>query len=183
MVRSLEPDATRLLIAKALNLDPTDFVQAKLPRLAGLDLWTDRLVGGLPRPGNDPLVVKILTALEPCSLYRILHQAALVKRALVQGDDPINAADPRFLRVAEPDIDAHPQEDRRSTARLGLVTVGRLLTAVEPHRTRWALQHVPYPIAKVIRAEIEWMNPLPSAWLRGEQKVLQQAIDQAGGRA
>ena len=184
VVRSLPSDATRQIIARALNLDPIDVTQAQhTHRVAALDLWTDRLVGGLPRSGEDPAVVTTLTALEPCRLYRIVHQAALVKRAAVRGDDPIhNAADPQFLRVAEPDIEAHPHEDRRSTARLGLVTIGRLLTDVEPHRTRWVLQHLPYPIAKVIRAEREWMNPLPSAWLRGEQKVLQQAIDQAGGR-
>lgn len=93
----------------------------------------------------------------------------------MKGTDPNHVADPRFLKVAEPDHDAHPLEDRRSVARLGLVTIGRLLTRVDPLRVRWTLQHLPYPIAKIIRAEIEWMNPLPSAWFRGEEKLFQAA--------
>ena len=44
-------------------------------------------------------------------------------------------------------------------ARLGLVSVGRLLAAVEPHRSRWALQHLPYEIAKAIGARIEPGGP------------------------
>ncbi|QEH37978.1 hypothetical protein OJF2_65740 [Aquisphaera giovannonii] len=40
---------------------------------------------------------------------------------------------------------------RRGLASLGLVTLARLLSACDPHRVRWALQHVPYPVAKRLR--------------------------------
>src|SRR5690606_17663670 len=35
--------------------------------------------------------------------------------------------------------------------RLGLSSLGRLLSAVEPHRARWALQHLPYAAARLAR--------------------------------
>ena len=169
-------------LARDLDLDPVDLtgdMAASPLAVACLDLWSARLVGGLPRPDEDPLVIAALTALKPCWLYRLIHATGLAKRAFVRGDDSENPADPRFLRAAEPDVTAHPAEDRRSNARLGLVTVGRLLTRVEPHRVRWALQHLPYAITKVIRAEIEWMNPLPSAWFRGEQRMFEVALKHA----
>ncbi|WP_165226391.1 hypothetical protein [Aquisphaera insulae] len=40
---------------------------------------------------------------------------------------------------------------RRSLASLGLVSLARLLVACDPHRVRWALQHLPYPVAKRMR--------------------------------
>ena len=38
---------------------------------------------------------------------------------------------------------------------LGLVTFGRLLAGVEPYRARWALQHLPYGVARRIRPLIQ----------------------------
>lgn len=187
VVRTIESRRLQATVAQGLNLDlgdlECDFGSPSRDFGEALDLWTERFVAGLPRPSDDPPVITILSALKLRRLYRIIQATGEIKRSVVHDEDSQNPADRRFLKVAEPDLAAHPGRDRRSTARLGLVTVGRLLTMVEPYRVRWALQHLPYTIANVIRAEIEWMNPLPSAWLRGERKVLDRAIEQAGGRS
>ena len=41
---------------------------------------------------------------------------------------------------------------RQPAARIGLLTLSRLLADVEPFRLRWALQHWPYPIVKLTRS-------------------------------
>ena len=41
---------------------------------------------------------------------------------------------------------------RRQLALMGLATLARLLADCDPFRTRWTLQHLPYPIAKRIRS-------------------------------
>jgi hypothetical protein len=41
---------------------------------------------------------------------------------------------------------------RHRSAWIGLATIARLLAGCEPVRLRWALQHWPYPLAKLIRA-------------------------------
>ncbi len=54
---------------------------------------------------------------------------------------------------------------RHRAARLGVLTLARLLANCEPFRLRWALQHWPYPTAKLIR------SLMPSAAERSELLV------------
>ena len=53
---------------------------------------------------------------------------------------------------AASDRPARRGRHRRFLATLGLNTLARLLAGCEPYRVRWALQHLPYPIAKRIRS-------------------------------
>jgi hypothetical protein len=60
--------------------------------------------------------------------------------------------DPRIVGVAANDIEAAlAVKDEHPEARLGLVTVARLLVPADPHRVRWALQHLPYQAARSVR--------------------------------
>jgi hypothetical protein len=68
------------------------------------------------------------------------------------------------LSATEP----HP---RRRWAFLGLMTMARLLSGCEPFRARWALQHLPYPIAKRFRSIIS--SPIqPQPQLLGLEGLL-----------
>jgi hypothetical protein len=67
--------------------------------------------------------------------------------------------------------------ERRRAARIGLVTVARLLAACEPFRVRWALQHWPYPVAKLIRSLMLPNEGRSAALQRGESLVLKLAWD------
>jgi hypothetical protein len=51
---------------------------------------------------------------------------------------------------------------RSELSRLGLTSLSRLMVGVEPQRARWALQHLPYPIAKVVRSRMNLKNPMVS---------------------
>ncbi len=59
--------------------------------------------------------------------------------------------EPRYTEVAGLDVLASAGDAGAAVPLLGLVTIGRLLGDVEPHRSRWALQHLPYPVAKLVR--------------------------------
>jgi hypothetical protein len=63
--------------------------------------------------------------------------------------------------------------------RLGLITVGRLLADAEPHRVRWALQHLPYNLAKFTRARVTLTNPRVAGarLLAWEERLFQEASD------
>jgi hypothetical protein len=52
----------------------------------------------------------------------------------------------------------------RGWGRLGLVTFGRLLARVEPYRARWALQHLPYSVARRIRPAIKDLGARHAVW-------------------
>ena len=142
-----------------------------------LALWGERLIGDVdPRP-DDPLVIVALTQLPPRGQFRLIQAIGQVKHAFAirgHGHDSsiepaasltslgrvrlgyfrrlIGVADPRLVPLAQKDLDGVADEPRRMHARLGLVTVGRLLAAAEPYRARWALQHIPYAVARQVRA-------------------------------
>jgi hypothetical protein len=48
---------------------------------------------------------------------------------------------------------------KRAHLRLGLVTIGRLLDETDLERSRWAVQHVPYSVAKLVRRRM--LLPIP----------------------
>jgi hypothetical protein len=138
-----------------------------------LDLWTERLVGDVSPSEFDPPVVAALTNLRPRDLARLIKTCGVVKLSFAMTSNApdesiarfspldrvrfgffrryLGVADPRLVELARLDLDAVGGDRRWGLARLGLVTFGRLLAAAEPHRARWALQHLPYPIARTLR--------------------------------
>jgi hypothetical protein len=138
-----------------------------------LALWAERLVGDVPSLDSDPPVVVALTRMGPRHLARLVRACGVAKHAFAlvgNGIDEslvrftahdrvrfgyfqrqIGVADPRLGPIARLDLEVIEGDRRRGLARVGLVTFGRLLAAVEPHRARWASQHIPYPIAKLMR--------------------------------
>ncbi len=143
-----------------------------------LALATERLVGGEPIGYDEPPALVALAALSSRVLYRLVHATGQAKTVLAgdpQGqlagrslDDDrtrwfrdefavqLGPAEARARAWASRDLQQSRGPDgprqRRRLASLGLSTIARLLAACEPYRVRWALQHVPYPIAKRIRS-------------------------------
>jgi hypothetical protein len=135
-------------------------------------LWSERLVGGPPHRPDDPPVVRVLTEQAGSRLTRLLGRCALAKRAYVQHDDDLPGLaeeaqgrldamrsdwqhfqrNPVLEQLARHDLGSTPGTTARDLARVGLLTPGRLLAAVDPIRTRWTLQHLPYALAKPLRA-------------------------------
>ena len=66
---------------------------------------------------------------------------------------------------------------RHRAARIGLITFARLLAECEPFRLRWALQHWPYPIAKLIRSLMPAASQRAPFLTDGESLVLKTAWD------
>jgi hypothetical protein len=69
------------------------------------------------------------------------------------------------------------QSGRLDGSRLGLITFARLLDVVEPYRVRWALQHLPYPVAKVVRSLMNPKTPPNAPLALWETQVLRAAWD------
>ena len=174
------PEPLREALGVGLGLRPVDLVADRPadPEALGwaLALWAERLVGGVPDLDDDPPVVVAMTRLGSSELARLVKACGLAKHAFaIEGPGPtefdesiarfstldrvrlayfrrhIGAADPRLVPLARLDLRAIEGDRRRAHARVGLVTFGRLLAPVEPHRARWALQHIPYPIARRMR--------------------------------
>jgi len=156
-----------------------------------LALYAERMIGDVPGRGDDPPVVVALSRFSPGDLALLARTTGLVKLAFaIEGTRPtpedealvrltagdrvglgyfrrhIGEADARLVPAARLDLAAIDGDRRRGLGRLGLVTFGRLLAAAEPHRARWAVQHLPYPIARLTR--VKWPSPLPrrprTAW-------------------
>jgi len=177
---SAEP--IRSILRKGLDLTDGDLATDREPDAEAVrwatKLWSERLVGDVAEIDSDPTVVVALTRLEPKNLFRLVKVCGLVKHAftiegnglsgldetLVRFTDidrvrlgffkrHIGVADPKIVALARKDFPVIQGDRRRGHALMGLVTLSRLLGAVEPHRSRWALQHLPYPIARVMRAQ------------------------------
>jgi hypothetical protein len=138
-----------------------------------LALWTERLVGGEPVGHDEPLVIIALAGFSNLERYRLCQTVGLAKMILAAGLELLAAGAPavqaRSLWLGErlKSVDARAQEwarrevqalagaefsPRRQLALMGLTTLARLLADCDPFRTRWTLQHLPYPIAKRIRS-------------------------------
>ena len=191
-------------IRRAIAGSPTDDDGGRPPHPAALAcalaLWAERLVGGPPATDDDAPAVIVLTRLGSPTLARVLRYTALAKLAYAVGGLELGETlglkpgdrarldgfrgrwsdvDPPLVRVARADLDAGGHGSGRALPRLGLVTAGRLLRDVDPHRARWALQHLPYGVAKSIR---RWMQPgpagvPPAALLAWESQLLDAALD------
>jgi hypothetical protein len=92
----------------------------------------------------------------------------------------LEAASSKFRSEARREVDAGVSPriaTRHHPARLGLVTFGRLLAESEPSRARWALQHWPYPMAKLTRSLMAAAVGQSPILLEGETLVLKTAWD------
>jgi hypothetical protein len=163
-----------------------------------LGLWTERLVGGERERPDDPPAVIAMSGLSPRAGYG-LCRAAGVGKMMLAGQTPgwgrpsqerrarwewlhgrLAATDGEFQAQVRRDVQAVAAAKvprRHHAARLGLVTFARLLADCEPFRLRWALQHWPYPIAKLIRSLLPAGLKHAPALLRGESLVLKTAWD------
>jgi hypothetical protein len=128
-----------------------------------------------------------MSGLSPRSAYRLCRSAGEIKLALAGQGRPDWAA--AFARTAGPEFAAVARHDvksaagsklpaRRLPARIGLLTIARLLADCEPFRVRWALQHWPYTIAKLVRA----LMPPPEKRSPVVRHVEADVLKAAGGR-
>jgi hypothetical protein len=161
-----------------------------------LALWTERLVGGEPTRPDDPPALVVLSHLSLRESYRLCHVMGLAKRVLVgqeSGNDRSDSAEQargewlqsrlasvnlRFRNQAQADVEsisAPKVPQRHHFARIGLGTLARLLADCEPFRVRWALQHWPYPIAKLVRFLIAGASNRSASLLQSESLVLKTA--------
>jgi hypothetical protein len=164
------PEAVRLLAQDGF-VEPPSAVPDVIA--AARTLAAERLVGGEPIGPDDPPVVAAIGGLSRGELIRLLSAIALAKRAYVPDAvanpswterqslrfeslraawGPVTQRDPDLVAVAARDLDRQRGELTDVLPRLGLVTFGRLLTAVDPFRARWALQHLPYKVVRAVRA-------------------------------
>ena len=196
------PESLRHRLQAELLLDSQDLVSERpaAPEVLTwvLGLWTERLVGGEPEQPDDQPVIVALTRLSPRTGYRLCRLAGLAKLAMtgqtpgnrasgplqrgrrVWPGDPLAAVEPEFLAAVRGDVEgviSVKVPRRLMAARLGLVTFARLLGECEPFRLRWALQHWPYPIAKLARSLIPTASGRSPFLFHGESLVLKTAWD------
>jgi hypothetical protein len=174
------PPSMRQALCRGLEIDPSARVPDHLPDPEVLDwvltFWSERLVGDIPNRDDDPPVIVAMTRFSPFKLARLIKVCGLVKHAFaMKGKLPskhdeaiarfslldrvrigyfrrhIGMADPRLGPLALADLEVIGKDRRRGHSRLGLVTFGRLLEVAEPHRARWAIQHMPYQVARGMR--------------------------------
>lgn len=195
-----EPRSVRLAVATHLpgelsgalavenRLDPNsrrpDFPPQPFALRAVLSLWTERLIGDLPNRPDDPPVVAALTLLNAGEIARMIRAVGLAKRSLSairSGDNPdrlkrlrekLGDLDPRAVLIAQRDSQTVEGVGARSDSRLGLLTFARLLRLADPYRTRWALQHIPYPTARSIRKLMDREPPRTPVLARWETQFL-----------
>jgi hypothetical protein len=202
IVAATAPEAARNGLQAGLLLDNDD-LRADRPAdpdvLAWVwSLWSERLVGGEPERADDLPVIVAMTALSHRAGYQICRLSGIAKRVLAgqgQGEGDIEttpvgrartewfrqqygSVGPEFAAVARHDVRSHPAANlprRRRTARLGLLTIARLLADGEPFRVRWALQHWPYTMAKLTRSLMPPESKRSSVVTQVESLVLKTA--------
>jgi hypothetical protein len=167
-----------------------------------LNLWPERLVGGPPSRPDDPPVIVALSGLHRAARYRLLVTVGLAKLAIALGPSETAAGilgraslppsqaervahfqtlwgepDSRLVHLARIDLGTAKRAGDWLVPRLGLITAARLLSVSEPHRVRWALQHIPYSVAKYVRSRMGLANPLLSAaaLIAWEERVVEMA--------
>jgi hypothetical protein len=175
----------RQALLKGLEIDPEQLTPDFPPDPEALGwamaLWAERLVGALPED-NDPPVIVAITRLSSLDLAKLIKVCGLAKHAFALDGNrstagaeeiarftPIDRVrlgffrrrigipDGRLAPLAKEDLQYIEGDRRRAHLKLGMVTIGRLLDAAEIHRSRWAAQHLPYSVAKLVRRKM----PLP----------------------
>jgi hypothetical protein len=130
-VVSAAVEPLRSLLLQSLDLTTADLQTDRPinPEIAQfvLSLWTERLVGDGPSVEADLPAVTALVTLPPRRL-------------------------PRLLKLASNDWTSARQAGHHAVAILGLSSIGRMLGQADPYRVRWTLQHLPYQVAKRLRA-------------------------------
>jgi hypothetical protein len=203
VVAASAPLPVRHAVQAGLLLDSQDLVGDRPadPEVLSwvLSLWTERLVGGEPERADDPPSVIVFGRLSPRAGYRLCRYAGLAKLALSghEGDDHDGGPQDRRARgewlrdrlatagrelaeLVNRDVQSHGSTKlpgRRRAARLGLLTIARLLADCEPFRVRWALQHWPYAVAKLIRSLMPQGSQRSAALSQWESLVLKTAWD------
>jgi len=201
LVTAMAPRPLREKLQAGLLLDSQDLVSERpaATEVASwvMALWTERLVGGEPERALDPPAIVVLSRLSPRAGYRLCRLAGLGKLILAgpdQGGSPRPCVRARRewlegrlpvmqegLRTwATRDVESSRSSQlppRRHSARIGLLTMARLLADCEPFRLRWALQHWPYPIAKLIRSLMPPAASRPALLLEWETLILKTAWD------
>jgi hypothetical protein len=200
LVASEVPAYLREPLQSGLLLDRDD-LRSERPASAEvvswvLALWTERLVGGEVDRSDDPPAIIVLGRLSPRAGYRLCRLAGVCKLILAgqmeaDAGRSSNRARHEWLETRLP-VDAELQAmarldveagrssklpPRRHLARIGLVTLARLLADAEPFRLRWALQHWPYPMAKIIRSLMPPTGSRSVSLLEWESLVLKTAWD------
>ena len=200
LVASAVPASLREPLQNGLLLDREDLRSERAASSEVVDwvlaLWTERMVGGEVERSDDPPAIIALCRLSPRSGYRLCRLAGFCKlilaglemldagrpssrarREWLGGRLPMNA---EFQATARLDVETGRSSrlpPRRHQARIGLVTFARLLADAEPFRLRWALQHWPYPIAKLVRSLIPPAGSRSASLLDWESLVLKTAWD------
>jgi hypothetical protein len=161
-----------------------------------MGLWTERLVGGERARDDDLPALAAICRLSARAGYRLCRMAGVAK-SIVALEKPeegrtnqieclrdewfhgrLDPLDPEFQTRARGDalLVARMKLPRRlHAARLGLITLARLLADSEPFRLRWALQHWPYPIVKLTRSLMADPSSRTPEVLRGESQLLKSA--------
>ncbi len=173
------PDATRAVARRALggsgaNANATSHVRAEVVAWV-LSLWTERLVGGRSETAADPPEIVAITQLSRLEALRLFRLWGFSKLALAGAHpqrkrprpreierrkwiEAETAREPGSLRaMAQADVQAQAKSTAllpRKMALLGVLGLARLCKDSDPFRLRWALQHLPYTIAKHIRSTI-----------------------------
>jgi len=202
VVAACAPEHLNDAIRTGLSLDAFDLTSERPadPEVLSwaLVLWTERLVGGDLSRTDDPPAIAVLTQIAPRNGYAICRLAGDVKYVL-SGEQPpqkrpsaawsarktwiqecLTGANPRFLEQVSRDLRSKSLARvprRHIAARLGAQTLARLLAECEPFRVRWALQHWPYPIAKLIRSLMPSPAQRSALLAQGETLILKTARD------
>lgn len=189
------PDPIRSEVQSALLLDNDDIRPDRPPNAEALSwvgsLWTERLVGGEPGRPDDPPVIVAMSSFSLRDSYRLCRNAGLLKLALAGEPRPgwaanfARSAGPEFALIARHDLKSTPADRsprRRLPARLGLLTIARLLSLAEPFRVRWALQHWPYAIARQIRPLMPPSSKRTPVMIQVESTLLQTAQERRSTR-
>jgi hypothetical protein len=194
--------ALRGTMLRGLGLSRDDLKTDRRPDpdavLWALSLWTERLVGDQSEKPDDLLVIEVLSqhCLREC--YRMVRAAGLAKWALAGVSPPplrgrelgrltffqeqFRNAKPVLRSWASRDVSALKKGGAHPLARLGMVTVARLLDGADAHRVRWALQHIPYPVAKFTRS-LMTSRPRQDATVRCEESILRTACSRVHDEA
>jgi hypothetical protein len=196
------PPELRVGLQAGLELSDADLRTDSPPNVAAVRwasvLWHERLVGGLAERADDPPVIVALTWLRARDALRLVRAAGLAKWSAAGEDTSpplreldrrryeefagrLGQADPGLAKLADRDLAALDRSGRHPFARLGLVTVARLLEVVEPFRVRWALQHIPYPLAKQTRARMPARRRREPSLEHWESQVLRVAWERLRG--
>jgi hypothetical protein len=197
VVTASTPEPLRSILMRGLQLTDGDLTPDRPADNEAVDfartLWTERLVGDLPRRDDDRLAITAIADLSQVGLYRLFRLCGLAKLSTLADRQALGLrlsaanrverlserfaeqVDPRLAKLAASDWAAAQSLGRHRLAGLGLTTMGRLLAAADPYRTRWALQHVPYPIAKRLRTAASQSQAAVTAVLIWEARTLEVA--------